>query len=184
MRMYIANGTRQTIDFSLRLPGMSGPPKSHKIPIGKQLLLPYDLGKPDVDYIIENNSQYGLVEYTEIDRTKPFIGMCYSIDKPVPAPKMFSVMDHNIGVLEQRGRENRQMAAISTTNILENSLSKNRGLGELTGMEMTITEEDNRSRNSGNDLLQETLDVSHSFNKDQHGRVTTGKRNSRRSKDR
>lgn len=168
MKMYVANATRQTVNFVYRLPGQSGL-RSHMIPIGKQLLIPFDLDQQDINYIIETNAVYGFIDHKDIDRTKQFIGLCYSVDKPVPSPKIFNIMDHNMNVLQEQGQKNRQLAAVAANNILEDSLNQNKGLAELAGMEMTITEEVKPGRASDDAPLNEGFHVSRSFTKEQSG---------------
>jgi hypothetical protein len=140
MKMYVANATRQTVNFMYRLPGQNGL-KSHFIPVGKQMLLPFDLNSEEVDYIVRYNQRYGFVDTKDIDRTKPYTGLIYSLDKPVPTTRLGYMMDHNLEVLTDRGKRNRELAAVAANQTLENELDKTPGMADLNGLEMTIVEE-------------------------------------------
>ena len=100
--------------------------------------IPVDLPE-EVDAIIEQLSPFGLVNVTEIDRTKPFTHLCYSIDKPIPVNKISHAIEHNQVIMEQRGEETRRAAAIKTNDFLDHQL-RDSDLPNLKVLEMTIEE--------------------------------------------
>jgi hypothetical protein len=132
--MYIANCTQQVQDFIYRLPETPGP-RSQRIDIGSQVQISGDLSTPDIDAIVRQHATYGLVSVDEVDRTKPFVGLCYSVDKPVPVAKIKSAIAHNYDVMVERGKELRKEAAVAT----ESSLVE-RGAGPAA-LEMSVVEE-------------------------------------------
>lgn len=131
--LFIANCTAQVQDFSYRIPES---PKLHSqsIPIGGQIELK-NLNPLQVEAIIRHHAKYGMVSVGEIDRTKPFAGLCYSLGKPITINRMQAAIEHNFEVLEARGEEQRAAAAIATHQRIEQEGSPIRAL------EMEVVEE-------------------------------------------
>lgn len=140
MKLHIANLTQQNQDFVYRVPETTGLRKQ-MIGIGEQIVISGDLNRPQIDAIIEQHAKYGLVAVEEIDRSRPFVGLCYSIDKPVPAARMLGGIEHNTGVLTARGREIRKEMAVATNSMLENQ----DGPGALQRLEMLVIEEEGKA---------------------------------------
>lgn len=120
--IYIANLTKQNHVFYYRVPEE---PKSYgplpfraDIRAGSQVRLPKDYNPAQVEGILAPHRNYGLVEVKEIDRTKPFIGLCYSLDRPVPLEAIQRGIQHNDEVLIEQGKENRAKAAIAVHNMV------------------------------------------------------------------
>jgi hypothetical protein len=126
MRLYIANCTQQIQQFHYRVPetggAMAGGVRVQPIDIGSQVLLTGDLNQLQVDSIVAQQRKYGLVKIDEVDRTRGFSGMCYSIDKPVPVSKIIYVMEQNKSVLDQRGRKTRLEAAVAVNQQIETNM--------------------------------------------------------------
>ena len=137
MKLYVANCTQQVQDFVYRTVEMPSA-RTQRIEIGGQVRLSGDFSTPQVDSIIDQHRKYGLVRVDEIDRTKPFIGVCVSIDKPVDVEKIKVALQHNVAVLEERGREIREHAAVAVNNAWEEQM----GGGQLSKLEMSFVEED------------------------------------------
>jgi hypothetical protein len=144
MKLYVANCTKQVQDFVYRVPETLGPARMQRIEIGRQVPLSGDLNTKQIDSIIEQHAKYGLVPADEVDRTKPFIGMCYAVDKPVPLTRMQSAIIHNDEVLALRGQHLRQEAAVAVNNAMEDQ-APGSGLKEL---EMTIVEDQRKDGSS------------------------------------
>lgn len=143
MKMYIANCTAQVHDFIYRV--VESPAlRTQKIEIYGQIVVSGNLTDKDVDFIVEQHARYGLIPVSEIDRTRPFIGMCYQVDKPIEVAKIRRAIEHNRDVLQERGVELRKEAAIAVNNKLEEQLTDGRGnpIGTaLTALEMSVVEE-------------------------------------------
>lgn len=134
-KLYIANTTMQNHTFLYRIPGDNAP-KTLEIPVGQQKMIPKDLSFNEVSAIVAQHSRYGLVAADEIDRSRDFIGHCYSVDKAVDINKIRRAIDHNREVLEERGKVLRQEAALAVNMNIEEAQP-----GELKKLEMTIKEE-------------------------------------------
>lgn len=135
MKMYIANCTKQVASFIYRLPEHHQQ-RQQQIEIGGQTQISGDLTQLEVDAIIEQHTKYGLVAADDLDRTKPFIGLCYSIDKPVRIGKLEQALVHNDKVLEQRGAQTRKEAALAVAKNVEQQTGEG-----LTALEMTIEQD-------------------------------------------
>ena len=140
-RMFVANATKQNVDFVYRLPESTNL-RSQTIPIGRQVPLAGDLTKPEIDAIIAQYSKYGLIEASTIDQSRTFHGLCYSIDKPVPSTKMRRLLDQNMAVLKARGKQMREEAAVNESLNLENMLTEGGRTEELRNFEMSVVVED------------------------------------------
>lgn len=141
--MFVANCTAQIQDFTFRLPEST---KLHAQPIeiGGQIELK-NLNPLQIEAIVQHHGKYGMVHVGEIDRTKPFVGLCYNLDKPITVPRMQAAINHNFEVLEERGEEQRAAAAIATHQRIEQEGSPIRAL------EMEVIEEKGGSLISGVD---------------------------------
>ena len=143
MKVYIGNATKQVLRFSYRPPGKGI--RAQDIPIGGQVLLSGDLTTDEVDAALKQNEPYGLIDVKEIDRTKAFVGICYSLDKPISLSYLQRALDQNHRVLVERGKEIRTNAAIAVNQGLEEQLEENQ-LGGLGSLEMSVVEEDGPRR--------------------------------------
>jgi hypothetical protein len=152
--MFVANGTQQNQLFFYRLPGVAQA-RRQEIPIGCQIKLSGQLSSHDIDAIIEQHSKYGLVRTDEVDRTKPFVGLVYSIDKPVPSPYITRVIEHNEKVLIERGRRIREENAVALNDALEQGV----GPGYKGNLRIEV-EEFGRSRDTMGPEFHEGVRVS------------------------
>jgi hypothetical protein len=119
------------------------------IPVGSQIALSQDLTREAIDYIIEQHGRYGMIEVSEIG-SKKFSGTCYSIDKPVPIARIEWLMNNNTDRLVELGKQIRQESAVSSNNMLEQSMDEAGGT-EAPGInkfEMSIVEENHDDRDA------------------------------------
>lgn len=140
MKMYVANLTQQAWDFGYRLPEQPGVRKQ-RIEMGSQVRIAGELSQRDIDAIVEQYGKYGLIRVDEIDRTKAFAGVCYSIDKTVPIDKIRRGIEHNNEILVERGKEQRKEAAVATNAQIESQLPTENGAPALQALEVTIEED-------------------------------------------
>lgn len=152
-KLFIANATRQVHDFTYRLPEIPGA-KYLPIKIGTQVQIPGELSIADVDAIIDQHRKYGMINVDEIDRTRPFAGLCYSVDKPISSEKLRRIMTHNNEVLVDRGREIRKNAAVAINDQIKNQLGDE---VDLEQVEVSIVEEGDKD--TGSDKVNEGFRV-------------------------
>lgn len=132
MRLWVANTTKKNVEFHYRLPEQPRPFVAH-VPIGSQVPVHSgDLNSPMIDALIEQLRRYGAVPAEEVDRTREFIGLCYSVDTPVQAKRIQSAVEHNDDVLTERGQEIRTEAAVAIHEGLSQAANNPRDLAETT----------------------------------------------------
>ena len=150
-KLYIANCTKQIQDFWYRVPGCDGSgkaygPRMQKILEGSQVMISGDLQQEEIDFIVADNARYGLINVDEVDRAKPFVGLCYSIGKPVAVPKIEKLFVHNQEILEQRAEDNLKATALANNQLLEKRLEVSardagRKMPNVGEFEMSLSEE-------------------------------------------
>jgi hypothetical protein len=144
MKMYVTNCTQQSQDFTYRLPEAPGAMRQ-TIPIGGYIRISGDLNQPQIDAIVKQHARYGMVAESEVDRTKAFIGLYYTVDREPRVGRMYEAIAHNVDVLEERGRNLRMEAAIVTNNVIR----ENSPPGSLRELEMSVVEE----RSGGKEVI-------------------------------
>jgi hypothetical protein len=152
MKLYVANATKQVQQFwyTSRLANGTLKQVRQDIMEGGQIQIQWDgsgiMQPEDIDYVVGQHAIYGLLDVAEIDRAKPFVGLCYSIDKPIPAMKIQKLMVHNQGVLEERAEDTLKSTALANSQLLENKVERvardaRRPIPAIGDLEISITEE-------------------------------------------
>ncbi len=139
MKLYVANCSKQVMDFIYRVPGKRQLARQ-LIDVGRQIVLAHDLDTPQITRIVDQHAKYGFVDVKEISRTKPFIGLCYSVDKPVDIGALTTAIQHNSDVLDEWGRQLRAEAAVAAANLA------NSNVPGLQALDVSIAEQ---PRNDG-----------------------------------
>lgn len=109
MKLYVANTTKQKLQFSFRIPESE---QLRTVPIepGTQSIVINNVGVDEINAIIEHHAPYGLIDSSEIDQSTQFIGTCYSIDKPVASSVIMKGIMDNDDILDRGASERRQAA--------------------------------------------------------------------------
>ena len=114
--LYVANTTRQFHDFVYRIPGAGARVRVQKIPPGEQVRIhEKDAPPQEIDSIVEQHSRYGLLPVAEIDRRRPYVGLCYSIDKPINVEKLIVGIGTNDDAAVARAKQARKEAAVAAS---------------------------------------------------------------------
>lgn len=130
MKLFIANTTKQRHDFTYRKPE-TGRLVYHPINAGSQASV-MDGTRADIDIIIEQHASYGLIDASKIDQNRAYIGLCYSIDKPVPSRIIEKAMRDNDGHLNRAAHERRQASVAATDSALSEQENGYRGELEVS----------------------------------------------------
>jgi hypothetical protein len=139
MKMYIANGTHQNLDFQYRLPEYRSY-RQQNIPIGGQIKISGELSPKDIQCIADQHSIYGMVHAKELGNFKGFMIPCvYSIDEPVPAEIMAELIVKNREYNTQLGIKQRKEAAITVNSMIEDQFPENMR-SNLKNLEMSVEE--------------------------------------------
>ncbi|ECZ1089612.1 hypothetical protein LWN82_003650 [Salmonella enterica] len=153
MKLYIANITKQRHDFAWRKPE-TGRLVYHPINAGSQAVV-IDGTRAEIDLIIQQHADYGLIDATKIDQNRIYIGLCYSIDKPVSSKVIEKAMRDNDGHLNRAAHDRRQASVLATNNALTEQ--ENGYLGELeVSAEQRLNATDDRDETA---FVDETLAV-------------------------
>lgn len=137
--LYIANCKAQVETFSYRILG-TGQLISQQIPAGGQVQIYRDTDMGILEAIIEQHRKYGLIPVADIDRTKPFISLCYQIDKPITQNHIKYGVEHNVDVLTDVGRERRDQAAVAIGSNIDRA-AEEAGRSQTNSMSLEIQED-------------------------------------------
>lgn len=152
MKLYIANCSKQVLDFTYRAPEQERL-MSQLIPSGQQIQIYKDATKQELEYIILQHERYGLVPASEIDREVAFIGACYSFDKHINIDQVMSAAEHNDEALRRQGLEIRKQSAASLNDVLNRETQ-----GGVASFEMEVRQELRPGDNAENPMA-ETIEV-------------------------
>lgn len=136
--LYVANASKQKHDFIYRVPEETSL-RRQQIPAGGQITV-YQPNAPIevLRTIIDQHARYGLVDVADIDRRKPFVGVCYSLDKPIKVDKIMQADEHNAGVLQQASQEARKLSAAALHNAIDRATE---GAVKLESLELEVVEQ-------------------------------------------
>jgi len=119
--LYVANTTKQHHMFLYRIPGEAGIRQQH-IPSGNQARIYNNTDLDTIWQIVKQHEAYGLVPENEVPVTKEFIGLCFSIDKPIDIDRLLHAFDHNNQVMDEVAAERRETMSATIASELENTL--------------------------------------------------------------
>ncbi len=145
--LFIANCKSQDESFSFRI-AETGQLITQHIPAGGQLQIYRDADRATLEAIVEQHRRYGLIPVAEIDRTKPFINLCYQFDKAITQNHIKYGVEHNVEVLTDLGRERRDQAAVAVGTNLERAAEEASGHPRLSAVSLEVQEEKNPGDNS------------------------------------
>lgn len=150
MKLYIANTTKQRHTFTFRVLETG---RLRQIPIehGSQMIV-IDGTSDEVNAVIEHHVVYGLINSSNIDQSKAFVGLCYSIDKPVDASVIEKAIRDNDDHLSRGAHQTRQASLAA----LDRTLSEN-GTGYAGEMEFTVEQAKGREDNDDTPVVNETI---------------------------
>jgi hypothetical protein len=139
MYLYVANATKQILQFTYRIPERRAP-ITQPVQIGGQTRLSIDLSQPDIDAILEHWGRYGLIPVSELDRVKEFQGYLYAIGKPISGAVIKKAAVIREAVLLRQGHAQREEAAIEMVNTIE----RQPGVTPANQYEVSVVEEEPR----------------------------------------
>lgn len=150
MKLYVANTTKQKLQFTYRVPESD---RLRSIPIepGSQAVV-IDADRDAISAIIKHHEAYGLIEHREIDQAQQFIGTCYSIDKPVPSSIIEKGIRDNDGLLDRGAAESRQIALAA-----HDQQQQEAGNGYRGNMEFSAEQAKDQHGQNVDGALNETL---------------------------
>lgn len=150
MKLYIANTTKQRQIFAYR-----------KLETGRLIQIPIDHGSQmmvldgtteEIEAVVQHHQVYGLVDSTKIDQSQTFVGLCYSLNKPVSASVIEkAIRDNDIHLT--RGAHNRRQASVAA---LDSTLRES-GTGYSGEMEVSAEQARGRDESDEIQVVNETI---------------------------
>jgi len=153
--LYVANASKQKHDFIYRIPEETSI-RRQQIPAGGQITVYQPNASAEVlAAIIDQHSRYGLMDIAEIDRRKPFVGLCYRFDKPIQVEKIMQADEHNAGVLQRESQEARKLSAAALHNAIDRATE---GAVKLESLELEVVEQNGSTEPGLNETVTVTRD--------------------------
>lgn len=146
MELYIGNATRQIVRFQWRTLETQQL-REQPIQPGTQVKLAGNYTTPEIDYIVRQHARYGLIAASDIDRTKQFHGLCYSIDKPITQAKLVYLFNANVSDLVKQGQATRRANAIAQAKMIEDALTQNGRSEQMLGLDLSVQQENEDPNN-------------------------------------
>ena len=146
MRLYVANTTAQNHEFLYRVlevPNLRRMP----IPAGSQSQVPGDFNLEEIEFIVQQHTPYGLVAADKVQQLRTYIGLCFSIDKPVQLGSLRYVFQQNQDVLIARGKEIQAAAAVAVSQQLNQAAA-----GLATVRDISVQLEEHKTDGSVRDV--------------------------------
>ena len=135
-RLYVANLGHQPHEFHYRLPAGEGLGDKVHVQVlepGTQQLIYTEAPRSTLEAIIEQHRQFGIIEASEVIRTKDFVGRCFSFDEPIKSDQLGYAHDRNRGVLFDLGAKRRQELAAAADLSVERHLQDLQRRGVVPG---------------------------------------------------
>lgn len=150
MKLYVANTTKQNHKFTFRLPEMKHN-KIVEIKAGTQMMV-HNGTSDELDAIISHHQIYGLTEAKKLDQHQEYVGLCYSIDKPVTYGNIENAIRDNDEKLTRDAHKRRQAAAAGIDQNL-----KSQGIGYDGSLEISAEQAKTRDDNEETPTVNEKI---------------------------
>lgn len=145
MKLFIANTTKQRHIFNFRVLETGNLRNIPIAPGGQEMV--FSGSSDQIEAIIAHHSAYGLLDASKIDQARDFVGLAYSIDRPVSYGNIEKGIRDNDNFLNNDSFERRQVAA----GALDQQLNES-GIGYQGSVEMSAEQQVNK--NDPNDVAQ------------------------------
>lgn len=157
-KLYVANATQQIRQFTY---WVAESPRHfvQEIPIGGQVLLAgRELTVLDIEAIIKQHIPYGLLEVGEAlkSRSNSFDGIAYQLDRAVSYDKLLQLVERYNSVLNTRGKQLRQEAAIAASEFIDQQLFQAQAPARLESLELSIEEVNRDQRDETPEISEGT----------------------------
>jgi hypothetical protein len=154
--LYVANASKQKHDFIYRIPEETSI-RRQQIPAGGQITVYQPNASLEiVRAIVDQHLKYGLVDVADIDRRKPFVGICFSLDKPIKVDKIMQADEHNAGVLQEASLEARKLSAAALHNSINQATS---GAVQIESLELEVVEQNGPTEPGLNERVMVTREA-------------------------
>lgn len=132
--LFIANTSKQHHDFAYRLPEEQNI-RYETIRAGSQARIGGDLQRETIDRIIKQHTAYGLKDVSDLPRNSAFVGLCFSIDKPVSFDTIMETFEQNDTAMNERAEDRREDVAAAISSEMQATLNANGASVQRTEVE-------------------------------------------------
>lgn len=136
-KLFIANTTKQIHDFICWLPGVSKLYQTQIKP-GSQVMIG-DFTTSDIDNIVKQHAVYGLRASRDVPKDREYVGLCYSVDKPVTMTVLYDGFAKNDEILNERAEVRREEQAAAIAANIKQTMAEH-GV-DVPRAEVTLVEE-------------------------------------------
>jgi hypothetical protein len=133
--LFIANTSKQHHHFYYRLPE-DPVARFEEIRVGTQARIGGDLTHEAIQRIIKQHENYGLRAESELKNAKGYVGLCYSIDKPVKLDSLYSTFENNDVALNDRAEDRREDSAAAIASAITDTMASAGGAVHRTEVEV------------------------------------------------
>lgn len=151
MDLYIANTSKQRHIVTYRTLE-KGNERQYPIEPGGQRIVLKNGTSEEVEAIVEHYATYGMVEARTLDQQRDFVGLVYSVDKPVTAENIEKGIRDNGETLTRQSHEQRQASAAA----LEQQLVES-GAGFQGNIEISAEQQLNPAEPKENQKIKEVI---------------------------
>lgn len=137
--LFVGNTTKQHHDFHFRLPE-SSKLINLPIPAGTQIRVLTDASEEDCMAVVDQHKRYGLIAEKDAKRAKNFVGMLFSLDKPITLQSLKLVFEYNQEVLKEKAQKNLETVGAATKEKLDEISRDGEGSG-LPRVELEVVEQ-------------------------------------------
>lgn len=135
MKLFVANCSIQDHDFAYRQLE-TGKLCTQRIHAGSQSMIYKDAPMNELELIIQQHLIYGMIPAQQAKNAKGFVGLCYSIDKPVDVEAIMHARESNDNAAVDRAVEVHQTSVASATDAMQKMSD-----GKLNDYEVELTEQ-------------------------------------------
>lgn len=107
-----------------------------------QIVVADDLNEQAVDAIVRHQSRYGFINADDVSASrtrKKTEWLCYSLQGPISAAKIETLLRGNVAILDANGEAMRQAAAIASNDAIVKTVSRQ---SEIHGLKVDVSKLD------------------------------------------
>jgi hypothetical protein len=121
--VYVANTSLHHHELRFALE-RGGKVYRQRIPIGGQIrVLDRSLTAEELGFFIARQERYGTRNVREMGAESKYVGLCYSVDRPVQLNAIKGNLEHNAEVLDEQRDRRLEQSTVAIANMLEKTVA-------------------------------------------------------------
>ncbi len=162
--LYVANTSKQHNHFYYRLPE-DPVARYEEIRIGTQARIGGDLSHEVIQRIIKQHEVYGLRPESELKNAKGYVGLCYSVDKPVKMESLLGTFESNDVAMNERAEDRREETSAAIASGIQSTLEASGGTMNRAEVEVVEDTRGTPKVASGYETTREGVEPRHAGNR-------------------